>query len=40
MLRETQQGWFWLNGKYAVHRDHKLWWARNLDTDLDITSLM
>jgi len=33
------EGWVWVNGGYAGHRGHKLWWARNLDFDLDITPL-
>jgi hypothetical protein len=34
------EGWVWLNGEYTGHRDHKLWWARNLDVDFDVTPLV
>ncbi len=34
------EGWVWVNAEYAGHRDHELWWARNLDWDLDVTPLL
>jgi hypothetical protein len=33
------EGWVWVNGQYAGHRDWKLWWAGRepLEMDVDIT---
>jgi len=33
------EAWVWVNGEYAGHRGNKLWWARYLDFDLDVTPL-
>lgn len=33
------EGWVWVNGDYAGHKAHKLWWGGPHDLDLDITSL-
>jgi hypothetical protein len=34
------EAWVWVNGEYAGHRPHQLWWAGNLDFDLDVTNLV
>jgi len=33
------EGWVWINGNYAGHREHKLWWAGRdaLEMDVDAT---
>jgi hypothetical protein len=34
------EGWVWVNGQYVGHKDHKLWWGRPHDFDMDITSMV
>ena len=34
------EAWVWVNGDYAGHRPHKLWWYSPHDVDLDVTSLI
>lgn len=34
------EAWVWVNGRYAGHKPHKLWWGRNQEIDLDVTSLV
>jgi hypothetical protein len=34
------EAWVWVNGEYAGHRPAQLWWAGNLDFDLDVTKLV
>jgi hypothetical protein len=34
------EAWVWVNGRYAGHKPHKLWWGRNQEIDLDVTPLV
>lgn len=34
------EGWVWINGKYAGHRPHTLWWSGRLSMDIDVTNLL
>ena len=34
------EGWVWINGKYAGHKAHKLWWGHPHDFEFDITDLI
>jgi len=34
------EAWVWINGEYAGHRPHQLWWMGNLDFDLDVSKLI
>ena len=34
------EGWVWVNGVYAGHRQHALWWDSPHELDLDITPLV
>lgn len=34
------EGWVWVNGEYAGHKSHKIWWMGGHDFDLDITNLI
>ena len=33
------EGWVWINGKYAGHKPYKLWWYHNHQFELDVTDL-
>ncbi|OQB71944.1 MAG: Glycosyl hydrolases family 2, sugar binding domain [candidate division TA06 bacterium ADurb.Bin131] len=34
------EGWVWVNGEYAGHKPHSIWWMGEHDFDLDITKLV
>jgi hypothetical protein len=34
------EGWVWINGKYAGHSPHKLWWSHPRDFELDVGALV
>ena len=34
------EGWVWVNGRYAGHKAHKLWWYHPHDFELDVTDLI
>jgi hypothetical protein len=34
------EGWVWINGRYAGHKPHALWWSGDRELDLDISSLV
>lgn len=34
------EGWVWINGEYAGHKPHSIWWMGEHDFDLDITKLV
>ena len=34
------EGWVWINGKYAGYKAHKLWWYHPHDFELDVTDLI
>ncbi|HOJ30832.1 MAG TPA: DUF4838 domain-containing protein [bacterium] len=34
------EGWVWVNGEYAGHKSHELWWNGKHDFDLDITKFV
>ena len=34
------EGWVWVNGKYAGHKAHKLWWGRPHEFDVDLTPMV
>ncbi|MFP4026167.1 MAG: DUF4838 domain-containing protein [Candidatus Brocadiia bacterium] len=34
------EGWVWVNGKYLGHKNHKLWWGRPHEFDMEITELI
>jgi hypothetical protein len=34
------ESWVWVNGNYAGHKDHKLWWGRPHDFEMDITPMI
>ncbi len=34
------EGWIWVNGEYAGHKSHAIWWMGGHDFDLDITKLV
>ncbi|MFA6568190.1 MAG: DUF4838 domain-containing protein [Victivallales bacterium] len=34
------EGWVWVNGAYAGHRPHALWWTSPHELDLDISQLV
>jgi hypothetical protein len=36
----SNEGWVWINGKYAGRKSHALWWAHPHDFELDVTSLI
>lgn len=33
------EAWVWINGQYAGHKNHAIWWMGGHDFDLDVTSL-
>ncbi|MBI4024307.1 MAG: DUF4838 domain-containing protein [Verrucomicrobia bacterium] len=33
------EAWVWINGEYAGHREHRIWWRGPHDFDLDVTKL-
>ncbi len=34
------EGWVWVNGRYAGHKPHKLWWSHPHHFELDVTDLI
>jgi hypothetical protein len=34
------EAWVWINGQYAGHRKHLLWWSGSHAVDLDVTGLV
>jgi len=34
------EGWVWVNGRYAGHKAHKLWWYHPHHFELDVTDLI
>ncbi|MBI2191392.1 MAG: DUF4838 domain-containing protein [Planctomycetes bacterium] len=34
------EAWVWVNGEYAGHREHRIWWRGPHDFDLDVTRLV
>jgi len=34
------EGWVWVNGEYAGHKSHRIWWMGEHDFNLDITKLV
>lgn len=36
----SNEGWVWVNGKYAGHKNHALWWMHPHDFELDVTALV
>lgn len=34
------EGWVWVNGRYAGHKAHQLWWNYPAVADLDVTGLL
>lgn len=34
------EAWVWINGEYAGHRPHRIWWRGPHDFDLDVTKLV
>jgi hypothetical protein len=34
------EAWVWVNGQYAGHKDHKLWWSGPHAVDLDVTDMI
>lgn len=34
------EGWVWVNGRFAGHKPHDLWWSHNNQFELDITPLI
>jgi len=36
----VNEGWVWINGRYAGHQPRKLWWSHPHDFEMDITDLV
>jgi hypothetical protein len=36
----SNEGWVWINGKYAGHKSHALWWMHPHDFELDVSALV
>ncbi len=34
------EAWVWVNGQYAGHKPHKIWWMGQHDFDMDISNLV
>jgi beta-galactosidase/beta-glucuronidase len=34
------EAWVWVNGRYAGHRPHRLWWHGDREIELDVTDLI
>jgi len=34
------EGWVWINGEYAGHKPHAIWWLHPHDFELDVTKLL
>lgn len=34
------EGWVWINGKYAGHQPHKAWWGAGHDFELDVSAMV
>ena len=34
------EAWVWVNGQYAGHKPHKIWWMGPHDLDVDVTNLV
>ncbi len=34
------EAWVWINGQYAGHRPHRLWWGHRREVELDVTGLI
>jgi hypothetical protein len=34
------EAWVWVNGKYAGHRAHRLWWHGSREVELDVSDLI
>lgn len=34
------EAWVWINGKYAGHKPHRIWWHWGHDFELDVSSLL
>jgi len=34
------EGWVWVNGEYAGHKKHKIWWHHWHDLELDVSELI
>jgi hypothetical protein len=34
------EAWVWVNGQYAGHRPHRLWWSGAREVDIEVTNLI